>query len=225
MAHSSSTSPSGLNIRTLLLSSNNFSGEFPLLLRSCKNLLVLDLSHNNFTGKLPAWISEELQNLEILALRSSTFSSRIPIEITRLPAHQFLDLTNDTLSGTLPQSLVNLKAFTTIAYHGATGNPFDEEYDEEYDYVTMGPSDDSLIVVTKGQQLNHTENTIFLMSIDLSDNNFAGPIPEEIGTLVGLINLNLSWNLLSGKILEQIGNLQSLKSFDLSNNQLSGKIP
>lgn len=63
------------------------------------------------------------------------------------------------------------------------------------------------------------------MSIDLSNNNLAGPIPEEIGTLVGLINLNLSRNLISGKIPEQIGNLQSLESLDLSNNHLSGEIP
>jgi Leucine-rich repeat (LRR) protein len=225
MPHSSSTSPLSLNIRTLLLSSNNLSGEFPLVLRSFKNLLVLDLSHNNFIGKLPAWISEELPNLEILALRSNSFSSSIPIEITRLPVLQFLDLANNKLSGTIPQSLVNLEAFTTTAYTDTTDNPFDEEYHGEYDYFTMGPSDDSLTVVTKGQELNYTKNTIFLMSIDLSNNNLAGPIPEEIGTLVCLINLNLSWNFLSGKIPEQIGTLQSLESLDLSNNHLSGEIP
>jgi hypothetical protein len=146
-----------LNIRTLLLSSNNISGEFPLVLRSFKNLLVLDLSHNNFIGKLPAWISEELPNLEILALRSNSFSSSIPIEITRLPGLQFLDLANNKLSGTIPQYLVNLEAFTTTAYADATDNPFDEEYHGEYDYFTMGPSDDSLTVVTKGQELNYTK--------------------------------------------------------------------
>ncbi|AQK78405.1 Leucine-rich repeat receptor protein kinase EMS1 [Zea mays] len=225
MPHSSPASPPSLNIRTLLLSSNSLSGEFPLLLQSCTNLLVLDLSHNKFTRNLPAWIGERLQNLEILALRSNTFSSHIPGEITRLPALQFLDLANNNLSGTLPQSLANLKAFTTIAYTGGTGNPFDEEYDGEYGFVTMGPSDDSLTVETKGQELNYTESMIFLMSIDLSNNNLAGPIPEEIGTLVGLINLNLSRNLISGKIPEQIGNLQSLESLDLSNNHLSGEIP
>jgi Leucine-rich repeat (LRR) protein len=120
---------------------------------------------------------------------------------------------------------VNLEAFTTTAYVDATDNPFDEKYHGEYDYFTMGPSDDSLTVVTKGQELNYIKNTIFLMSIDLSNNNIAGPIPQEIGTLVCLINLNLSWNFLSGKIPEHIGNLQSLESLDLSNNHLSGEIP
>lgn len=156
MPHSSPTTPPSLNIRTLLLSSNSLSGEFPLLLQSCANLLVLDLSHNKFTGNLPAWIGERLQNWEILALRSNTFSSHIPVEITRLPALQFLDLANNNLSGTLPQSVANLKAFTTTAYPGGTGNPFDEEYDGEYGFVTMGPSDDSLTVETKGQELNYT---------------------------------------------------------------------
>lgn len=109
-----------------------------MILRSCKSLLVLDLSHNNFTGKKPAWISEELQNLEILALRSNTFSGRIPIELTRLPSLQFLDLADNTFSGIIPQSLVNLEAFTTTAYPDATENPFDEEYHGEYGYFTMG---------------------------------------------------------------------------------------
>ena len=81
-------------------------------------------------------------------------------------------------------------------------NPFIVEYELQHGNLYLGLANDSFVVETKGQELKYTGNIIFLMSIDLSDNNFAGPIPEEIGTLVGLINLNLSWNLLSGKILE-----------------------
>jgi hypothetical protein len=63
------------------------------------------------------------------------------------------------------------------------------------------------------------------MSIDLSCNKLTGQIPEEIGSLLGLVNLNLSSNFLSGNIPYQIGNMKSLESLDLSNNQLSGEIP
>ncbi|TVT98281.1 hypothetical protein EJB05_56412, partial [Eragrostis curvula] len=223
--HPEFASSVSLNIHTLLLNNNSFSGEFPLFLRHCRNLTVLDLSHNNFRGKLPAWIPDELPDLVILGLRSNTFSGRIPVEITRLPALRFLDLANNTLSGTIPRSLVNFKAFTATTALDPRQNPFKLEYDEGYGYIPFGQIDDSLTVVTKGQGLKYTENTIFLLSIDLSENNLDGTIPEEISTLVGLKNLNLSWNFFSGNIPEQIGNLQSLESLDLSSNQLSGEIP
>ncbi|CAN6180255.1 unnamed protein product [Urochloa humidicola] len=63
------------------------------------------------------------------------------------------------------------------------------------------------------------------MSIDLSCNRLTGQIPEQIGSLHGLVNLNLSSNFLSGNIPYKISYLQALESLDLSNNQLSGEIP
>lgn len=224
MPLSSAVNPSSLNIQTLLLSSNNLSGEFPLFLRNCKHLTVLDLAHNSFSGKLPAWISE-LPELVILGLRSNTFYGHIPIDITKLPAIRFLDLANNTFSGTIPQSLENLKALTTTKALDPRENPFEVQYVAKFGYTPMGLFDDSLTMVTKGQELQYTRNSIYLMSIDLSKNSLSGQIPEEIGSLAGLTNLNLSWNYFTGNIPDNIGTLRSLESLDLSNNQLYGEIP
>ncbi|KAL6615532.1 hypothetical protein ACP70R_037802 [Stipagrostis hirtigluma subsp. patula] len=227
MAHSRVASSSSLKIHTLLLSGNSLSGEFPVFLRNCRNLLVLDLAENNLIGKLPAWISDNLSDLIILRLRSNNFSSCIPVDIMRLPSLRFLDLANNTLSGTIPQSLASLIAYTTTDIsEGFTFNPFEVQYDDnDGTSIGWGLSGDSLTVVTKGQELEYTKNAIYLMSIDLSENNLAGPIPEEIGSLIGLVNLNLSWNYLSGNIPNKINTLQALESLDLSNNHLSGEIP
>uniref|UniRef100_A0A0D3EQZ9 Leucine-rich repeat-containing N-terminal plant-type domain-containing protein n=1 Tax=Oryza barthii TaxID=65489 RepID=A0A0D3EQZ9_9ORYZ len=85
--------------------------------------------------------------------------------------------------------------------------------------------DDSLFVVIKGRELLYSSQLKYMVSIDLSSNNLVGNIPEEVGSLIGLINLNLSFNQLTGNIPYQIGVLQSLESLDLSHNQLSGEIP
>ncbi|KAK8508747.1 hypothetical protein V6N12_034853 [Hibiscus sabdariffa] len=45
-----------------------------------------------------------------------------------------------------------------------------------------------------------------------------GEIPEELGTLIGLISLNLPGNLLTGNIPDSIGNMELIESLDLSMN-------
>jgi hypothetical protein len=165
----------------------------------------------------------------MLLLRSNTFSGHIPIEITRLFSLRILDLANNTFSGLIPQSLVNLKALTTttVVALDLIDNPFREVHQSGYSIFQFGGSNnnDSLSLTVKGQVLDYKENAMFFMSIDLSCNRLTGQIPEEIGSLLGLVNLNLSSNFLSGNIPYKIGNLQSLESLDLSNNQLSGEIP
>ncbi|XP_045090862.2 receptor-like protein EIX2 [Aegilops tauschii subsp. strangulata] len=220
------TSHFGLELRTLLLSNNSLSGGFPSLLRRCRNLLFLDLAQNKLSGDLPAWISDRMAALIMLRLRSNNFSGHVPIEITGLLALRILDLANNSFYGDIPRSLVNFKALTAINEAvDPENNPFTEEYIGATSYDNMGLTGDSLSVVIKGQVLAYRENSVYLMSIDLSCNSLTGQIPEDISSLVGLINLNLSSNFLSGNIPYKIGNLQALESLDLSKNQLSGEIP
>ena len=62
-------------------------------------------------------------------------------------------------------------------------------------------------------------------SINLSDNNLTGSIPNSIEGLIELRRLYLSNNQLTGDIPESIGYLGNLEWIDLSNNQLTGGIP
>ncbi|CAL4903267.1 unnamed protein product [Urochloa decumbens] len=221
-----SSNPYSLEIRTLLLNNNSLSGAFPLFLKQCQNLKFLDLTQNKFSGKLPAWISEDMPNLVMLRLRSNNFSGHIPFEIMRHFSLRILDLANNSFSGVVPQSVVNLTALTTpVVASNPMDNPFEEDYENEGTFFELGMSNDSLSLVIKGQVLDYRENAIFFMSIDMSCNRLVGKIPEEMGSLLGLINLNLSSNFLCGNIPYKIGSMQSLESLDLSNNQLSGEIP
>ena len=62
--------------------------------------------------------------------------------------------------------------------------------------------------------------------LDLPENNLAGPIPPEIGSLASLIQLTLTGNALSGPIPPEIGNLHGLEGLTLQHNDLeAGPIP
>ncbi|KAL8210806.1 hypothetical protein R6Q57_005243 [Mikania cordata] len=80
-------------------------------------------------------------------------------------------------------------------------------------------------LVLKGQEYTYKSTLRLMTSLDLSSNNFFGPIPSELTTLQNLKSLNLSRNQLSGRIPKKIGDMNALESFDLSINNLSGELP
>lgn len=65
----------------------------------------------------------------------------------------------------------------------------------------------------------------FVTSLDLSFNNFSGEIPPNLSNCSYLNTLKLQHNQLTGQIPGQLGSLARLKDFDVSNNLLSGQIP
>ncbi|XP_074578437.1 probably inactive leucine-rich repeat receptor-like protein kinase At5g48380 isoform X2 [Curcuma longa] len=65
----------------------------------------------------------------------------------------------------------------------------------------------------------------FVTSLDLSFNNFSGEIPPNLSDCSYLNALKLQHNQLTGQIPWQLGSLARLKDFDVSNNHLSGQIP
>ncbi|KAH1108832.1 hypothetical protein J1N35_012600 [Gossypium stocksii] len=83
----------------------------------------------------------------------------------------------------------------------------------------------SVNVTTKRLELELTKTIAIFVSMDLSNNQFCGQIPREVGQLISLQMLNLSHNNFSDSILASFGNLVALESLDLSSNKLSGKIP
>ncbi|KAK1698314.1 hypothetical protein QYE76_015011 [Lolium multiflorum] len=220
-----STSSFTSKITTLLLRNNCLSSGFPLFTQQCPNLIFLDLTQNKFTGELPGWINEAMPRLVMLRLRSNYFSGHIPNAMMELHNVRILDLSNNNFSGAIPGSLQNLKALIGTGNGTQFENPFEETYYVNFGLADRGQYNDSLSVVIKGQVLEYSKNTIYLMSIDLSCNSLTGEIPEELSFLAGLVSLNLSSNLLSGNIPYKIGKLRSLESLDLSKNTLGGGIP
>lgn len=105
-----------VNLKTLFLDQNYFSGEFPPSLLFLHRLLILDLSHNNLTGPLPGNLTA-LDRLGFLRLDSNQFSGAVPpLNQTTLT---LFNVSNNNLSGPIPVT-PTLKKFKISSF---TYNP------------------------------------------------------------------------------------------------------
>ncbi|KAF5961346.1 hypothetical protein HYC85_002555 [Camellia sinensis] len=88
-----------VNLKSLLLDRNSFSGTFPPSVLSLRRLLVLDLSENNLTGSIPAEITG-LDRLNYLRLDSNRFNGTVPpLNQTSLT---IFNVSNNNLTGAIP---------------------------------------------------------------------------------------------------------------------------
>ncbi|XVF78332.1 hypothetical protein PTKIN_Ptkin14bG0123800 [Pterospermum kingtungense] len=71
----------------------------------------------------------------------------------------------------------------------------------------------------------HIGNLSFLVSLNLSGNNFHGDLPRELGKLSRLKHIELSFNFLSGEIPTWFGRLDEVLYLYLRNNGFTGTIP
>ncbi|KAK6144710.1 hypothetical protein DH2020_021530 [Rehmannia glutinosa] len=200
-----------LPLLSLHLHNNNFQGQLPSL-ENAMFLNILDVGKNSFTSVIPPWIGENLQYLAFLSLQSNNFHGEIPEKLCQVPQLQLLNLARNNLTGNIPPCIGNFSAM--IMDHSSI-----EYLMLDVDYGGSIPG------IINGIERRYTKTMPFLTSIDFSDNNIVGEIPDNLTGLVGLRNLNLAGNNLTGKIPGKIGDMQELISLDLSRNELSGQIP
>ncbi|TYI78339.1 hypothetical protein E1A91_D06G204600v1 [Gossypium mustelinum] len=219
------------SLEFLNLQMNNFYGKIPdsfvnsrLVPPSLANsisLEVLNIGKNKLTDRFPNWLAS-LPKLQILILRFNRFHGSLPHSIasSSFSALRIIDLSVNEFTGTLPTKLFqNLRAMKDK---------------QEWFYSTTfrnmmiygsGIYEIPVNVTTKRLELELTEAVAIFVSMDLSNNQFCGKIPEEVGQLVYLQMLNFSQNNFIGPIPASFGNLVALESLDLSSNKLGGRIP
>ncbi|KAL7590002.1 hypothetical protein Lser_V15G40712 [Lactuca serriola] len=201
--------PSFISLFRLHLNGNNFTGELPREMMNFQSLAVLDLGDNNYHGNIPQCIGEKL-NPMVLRLQRNNFSGKIPRSFCRLSNLQILDVAHNSLTGTIPRCLGQLSGMVNR-------NP---------NWRLISPdSDENVIQVMKGVDVEYTTTWDLVLNMDLSSNKLVGEIPVELTRLSMLMGLNLSNNLLSGGIPNNIGNMTKLESVDFSRNELTGMIP
>jgi hypothetical protein len=87
------------------LSSNKFSGPFPIDMVELSGLVAFTVSKNELTGTLPSKFNK-LRNLELFLANSNQLSSTLPESLVSLPKLQTLDLTSNYLTGAVPGAFV-----------------------------------------------------------------------------------------------------------------------
>ncbi|XP_019168885.1 PREDICTED: leucine-rich repeat receptor-like protein kinase PXC2 [Ipomoea nil] len=230
------------SLRYLHLHGNGFTGFLPKLLSEASSLVTLDMRDNNLSGTLPTWISS-LSNLRFLLLGGNQFQGSIPSQLCDLRNVSMLDLSSNHLSSVLPSCLHKLlfgskttfnamlepKVYGWASYWSLTTYSHESQlqidiyFESEY---MASDEEEEVEFVTKSRSESYKGSILKYMSgMDLSFNNFTGPIPQEIGLLSDIHTLNLSHNHFIGSIPTTFFNLKQIECLDLSHNRLNGQIP
>ncbi|KAM3684173.1 hypothetical protein ACB098_11G024500 [Castanea mollissima] len=206
----------GCHLRSLKLNGNQLEGALPRSLVHCRKLEVLDFGNNKINGTFPCWL-ETLLELQVLILRSNNFYGAIGNPKTKFsfPNLRIIDLSHNEFHGLLPTNF--------FMYLKAMMNANVDKGELKY----MGDSfyQDFVTVVMKGYFIELVKIQSLFTTIDFSNNNFKGEIPEVIGELRSLKGLNFSHDNLIACMPQSLGNLTNLEWLDLSSNKLTGKIP
>ncbi|KAM3327647.1 receptor-like protein 9DC3 [Capsicum galapagoense] len=206
-------------LRIINLYGNKLKGKVPPSLINCRYLEFLDLGNNELNDTFPSWLGG-LPYLRILSLRSNKLHGPIKDSRTNNSFAQIrvIDLSSNGFSGKLPVSLFeNFQAMKIIGENSGTREYIVDDYSGSYA--------NTLIVTTKGLDLELPRVLTTNIIINLSRNRFEGYLPSIIGDLVGLRSLNLSHNGLEGIIPASLQHLSVLESLDLSSNKIGGEIP
>ncbi|WRX31676.1 Leucine-rich repeat - like 10 [Theobroma cacao] len=207
------------SLKVLDISNNSLSGKIPSSLSSLCALVLLILNNNNLRGNIPCplHLCRNVPRLYILQLRSNLLEGNIPEQLCRLSHIHDLDLSDNNFNGSIPKCFHN---FTSLKYGNTS-----LDYEELFDLQDSTINEQTLLVGTKGRELEYSRTLLQVKNIDLSKNDLTGEIPDGIFRLAFLDTLNLSRNHLNGSIPNNIGDLRLLESLDLSQNNLSGTIP
>nr|KYP76845.1 putative LRR receptor-like serine/threonine-protein kinase At4g20940 [Cajanus cajan] len=187
-------------LHTLNLSSNEFTGELPLLTGSCA---VLDLSNNKLEGNLTRVM--KWGNIEFLDLSRNHLTGSIPEVTPQFLRLNYLNLSHNFLSRSLPRVLTQ---YPQLKMLDVSSNQLDGKF-----------LDDLLIMLTL-QEL-HLENNMISGNINLSS---FSPRPSDI-QILDLSNNQFNGNNFSGSLPTTIANMSSLDSLDISENHFTGPLP
>jgi len=188
------------NLQRLFLDHNNLTGVIPKL-PNLGSLRDFRANHNKLSGTIPTQLAI-LAKLEVLYLDNNTLTGAIPPSwiTTNSKLEQFTAQKN-RLSGTIPTALFELAQLT---YLRLDGNKLSSSIP---DNICAGP------------------NINILKTLDLSNNEHTGVIPNSLEKCAELETLKLSKNKLKGPIPPWIRNLRKLETLYLDENNLSGQIP
>ncbi|KAH9718114.1 hypothetical protein KPL71_022093 [Citrus sinensis] len=256
---------------------SKLGGKINSSLLEIKHLNYLDLSGNNFEGiEIPKFLGS-MGKLRYLNLSRAGFAGMIPHQIGNLSNLQYLDLNWNF--GNYAETLSWLSSLSSLNHIDLTGVNLDKVSDwllainslpslkvlklaicQLHYFPSLSVSSDNLSSLTTVDLSRNQLGTsvmpwVFglsdhLVFLDLSLNNFQGPIPRGLGNLTSLRYLDLSanyfnstipewffsrfrgleflslWsNLLQGPFSSSVGNLTSIQTLDLSFNNLEGEIP
>nr|GMD13947.1 MDIS1-interacting receptor like kinase 2-like [Ipomoea batatas] len=207
------------------ITGNYFNGSIPPAIGDLSNLVFLDLSYNEFDGKIPPQIGNLRRELQYLDLNGNDLSGIIPHQIGNLQKVWFLDIGHNNLLLDASHWSSKVKSFPMLRHFSfAEGTLISFTdfilYSRNLTYLDL-----SLTCLNGSIPESLFTNLKKLECLDLSFNDFSGPLSPNINNLSNLNDLRLSENQFQGEIPYSIGQLKDLQVLDISYNLLNSTIP
>lgn len=164
-----------IKLEVLFIGNCAISGTIPNEIGNCTNILSIEIFENSLTGPIPTEISN-IDSLKILDLHGNQLSGTIPPEIGNCTNLWELQLNQNQLISPIPEEVTLLDK---LVIFNISNNLFSGELPEYLDnlFYQIFPA---------------------YISLDVSHNDFSGPVPESWGGQSFLIDaLNLSNNNLT----------------------------
>ncbi|XP_013605014.1 PREDICTED: receptor-like protein kinase HAIKU2 [Brassica oleracea var. oleracea] len=234
-----------INLVSLQLFENRFSGEIPVEFGEFKDLVNLSLYTNNLTGSLPPKLGS-LSDFDFIDASENHLTGPIPPDMCKRGTMKALLLLQNNLTGSIPKSYGNCSTLESFRVNhnslegavpaGLWGLPKVEIIDLANNNFEGSITADIKNAKTLGalylgfnkfsdelpEEIGEAEA---LTKIELNDNRFSWRIPSSIGKLKGLSSLKMQSNGFSGDIPDSIGSCSMLSELDMAQNELSGEIP
>uniref|UniRef100_A0A0E0CDW7 non-specific serine/threonine protein kinase n=1 Tax=Oryza meridionalis TaxID=40149 RepID=A0A0E0CDW7_9ORYZ len=204
-------------LRTLRLSTNGFSGDFPVGFGQCRSLVELSLDGNAIAGALPDDVFG-LTSLQVLSLHTNSLSGSLSPSLRNLSSLVRLDVSFNNFSGDLPDVFDAVPGLQELS---ATSN------------LLTGVLPATLSRCSRLRILNLRNNSLAgdigldfralqsLVYLDLGVNRFTGPIPASLPECRAMTALNLGRNNLTGEIPATFAAFTSLSFLSLTGNSFS----
>ncbi|KAI3958440.1 hypothetical protein MKW98_011128 [Papaver atlanticum] len=204
---------------------SNASSNWLHIVNKIPSLLELHLPSCSLNSNIPSISYLNLTSLKVLDLSNSGFNSTLPEWFYNLTSLEKLDIHYNSFRGTISEAIGNLVNLTNL---DLSTNDFEGEIRETLGNLCNLRALDLSENYFKGEIYflanlsSCTESS--LMSINLQDNQFSGPLPDQLGSfknldfgrLWKLRILRLAFNALEGIISEaHFANLTSQQELEL----------
>ncbi|XP_042497236.1 MDIS1-interacting receptor like kinase 2-like isoform X3 [Macadamia integrifolia] len=185
------------NLQALLIAGNNITGKIPPELGMLTQLGKLDLSSNYLEGEIPREFGE-LTALLVLSLSGNQLSGSLPIEIGRLYSLTYLDLSTNSLSGQIPKEIGNCSSLFHLDLSNNNLNgiiPFQIGF-----LVHLQALLDLSQNRFSGEILSQFQNLRNLENLNLSHNQLSGSIFSALDGMSSLTCIDISYNEFVGPL-------------------------
>ncbi|XP_027922462.1 receptor-like protein EIX2 [Vigna unguiculata] len=205
------------------LASCKLGPSFPSWLQSQNQLSFLDISEAGIDDFVPDWFWNKLQFISRMNMSYNRLKGVIPNITMRYVNYgpEAIILNSNQFEGVIPTFLSHAGTLDLSRNKFSDLNTLLCRNRATKDMRTLDLSNNEIT----GQLPECWEHLSSLVFLDLRNNKLSGKIPQSMGTLVNLQALVLRNNNFRGELPLTLKNCSSLDLLDVSKNLLSGPIP